>query len=233
MTVSTAISAGPIFRAPMQNFTLFAHGLVGGGVSWRTELRESVIYHNPYRWGPTLTAGGGMDYDLPFFDNRFSLRLFQADYRWIHANYGPAVDDPPTSGVLGGRANLSAAELSTGIVMHFGHIIPPPPVTYACSVSPTTVFPGDPITVTGTAANLNPKKAYNYTWTADGGTITGNSSTANIDTKNAAPGTYTAKGHIVMRGQAEAGRDGGLHGHRTQSSSLSRRRSAARRILRR
>src|SRR5271170_8262864 len=24
-------SAGPIFRAPMQNFTLFAHGLVGGG----------------------------------------------------------------------------------------------------------------------------------------------------------------------------------------------------------
>jgi hypothetical protein len=82
--------------------------------------------------------------------------------------------------------------------MHFGHIIPPPPVTYACSVSPTTVFPGDPITVTGTAANLNPKKAYVYSWTADGGTISGNSSTANIDTKTAAPGTYTVKGHIVM-----------------------------------
>src|SRR3984957_7716528 len=26
-----SISAGPIFRAPMQNFTLFAHGLVGAG----------------------------------------------------------------------------------------------------------------------------------------------------------------------------------------------------------
>jgi hypothetical protein len=87
--------------------------------------------------------------------------------------------------------------LSTGVLMHFGHIIPPPPVTYACAVSPTTVFPGDPITVTGTAGNLNPKKAYTYSWTADGGTISGNTSTATIDTKTANPGTYTVKGHIV------------------------------------
>jgi hypothetical protein len=192
------ISGGPIFRAPMQNFTLFAHGLVGGGRLGGPNS-ENPIYHNPYRWGPTLTAGGGMDYDLPFFDNRFSLRLFEADYRWIHTNYGPAVN-PPTFGALGGRTNMSGAELSTGIVAHFGHIIPPPPVTYSCSVSPTTVFPGDPITVTGTAGNLNPKKTYNYTWTADGGTITGTTSTATIDTKNAAPGTYTAKGHIVQAG---------------------------------
>jgi hypothetical protein len=189
-------SAGPIFRAPMQNFTLFGHGLVGGGYLGGPNS-EVPFYHNPYQWGPALTAGGGMDYDLPFFDNRFSLRLFQADYRWIHTNYGPAVN-PPTPGALGGRTNMSAVELSTGIVMHFGHIIPPPPVTYACTASPTTVYPGDPITVTGTAANLNPKKAYNYSWTADGGTISGNTATATIDTKNAAPGTYTAKGHIVM-----------------------------------
>jgi hypothetical protein len=191
-------SAGPIFRAPMQNFTLFGHGLVGGGRLDGPNSHNGT-YYNPYRWGPTLTAGGGMDYDLPFFDNRFSLRLFQADYRWIHTNYGPAVN-PPTSGALGGRTNMSGAELSTGIVAHFGHIIPPPPVTYSCSVSPATVYPGDPITVTGTAGNLNPKKAYNYTWTADGGTITGNTSTATIDTKNATPGTYTAKGHIVQGG---------------------------------
>jgi outer membrane protein OmpA-like peptidoglycan-associated protein len=80
--------------------------------------------------------------------------------------------------------------------MHFGHIIPPPPVTYSCAASPTTVFPGDPITVTGTASNLNPKKTATYNWTTDGGTISGTSSTANIDTKTANPGTYTAKGHV-------------------------------------
>src|ERR1700678_237504 len=190
-----SISGGPIFRAPMQNFTLFAHGLVGGGRLDGPNSHNGT-YYEPYRWGPTLTAGGGMDYDLPFFDNRFSLRLFQADYRWVHANYGPVAAGIPTQGALGGRANLSAVELSTGIVTHFGHIIPPPPVTYACSVSPTTVFPGDPITVTGTAENLNPKKTATYTWSADGGTISGTTATATIDTKTANPGTYTVKGHV-------------------------------------
>jgi outer membrane protein OmpA-like peptidoglycan-associated protein len=189
------ISGGPIVRAPMQNFTVFAHGLVGG--ARLTGPNATGLYTDPYRWGPTITVGGGMDYDLPFLDNKFSIRLFQADYRWMHNNFGPAAPAIPDDGsVLGGRTNMSAAELSAGIVMHFGHIIPPPPVTYACAVSPTTVFPGDPITVTGTAANLNPKKTAAYTWTADGGMISGTSSTATIDTKTANPGTYTVKGHV-------------------------------------
>jgi len=188
------ISAGPIFRAPMQNFTLFAHGLVGGARMTGPDS-DSGGYHNPWQWGPALTAGGGMDYDLPFFNNRFSFRLFEADYRYIHENYGPFTA-PPTSGAIGGRANLSGAELSTGLVAHFGHIIPPPPVAYACSAAPAEAFPGDPITVTGTASNLNPKKTATYNWTTDGGTISGTSNVANIDTKAAAPGTYTAKGHV-------------------------------------
>ncbi len=189
------VGAGPIFRAPMQNFTLFAHGLAGAAKLGGPNLSNPFIYHNPYQWGPALTAGGGMDYDLPFFNNRFSLRLFQADYRYIHANYGPYTA-PPTFGQMGGRANLSGVELSSGIVTHFGHIIPPPPVTYSCAVSPASAYPGDPLTVTGTALNLNPKKTASYTWTSDGGTISGTGNTANIDTKSANPGSYTAKGHV-------------------------------------
>jgi hypothetical protein len=197
-------SAGMIARAPMQNFTLFAHGLVGGAKLGgpNTDCGENVtpcnipsLEHEPYQWGPTLTAGGGMDYDLPFFNNRFSLRLFEADYRYIHADYGPATT-VPTPGVLGGRANLSGVDLSTGIVTHFGHIIPPPPVTYSCAVSPTSGYPGDPITVTGTAMNLDPKKTATYTWSSTGGTISGTTATATIDTKGAAPGSYTVKGHV-------------------------------------
>ena len=190
-------SLGPIVRLPMENFTLFAHGLVGGGrLGGPNSEIPATFEHEPYRWGPALTAGGGMDYDLPFFDNRFSLRLFQADFRYVHADFGPATTIP-TAGILGGRANLDAVELSTGIVMHFGHIIPPPPVTYSCSVAPTSGYPGDPITVTGTAMNLNPKKTATYTWTSTGGTITGTSSTANIATTTAAPGTYTVTGHVT------------------------------------
>ena len=190
----SSISAGPIFRAPMQNFTLFAHGLAGGGRLGGPNSPHSFQYHNPYTWGPALTAGGGMDYDLPFFDNRFSLRLFEADYRYVHANFGPY--NPPPSGPTGGRANLSGVDLSTGIVTHFGHIIPPPPVTYSCSASPSTIYPGDPITVTGTPLNLNPKKVATYTWTSDGGTVAGTTQTANVTTTNLNPGSYTVKGHV-------------------------------------
>ncbi len=188
-------SAGPIFRAPMEGFTVFAHGLVGGGKLGGPNSEGPVLYHNPYKWGPALTVGGGMDYDLPFFDNRFSLRLFEADYRYIHEDYGPYTA-PSFAGQVGGRTNLSGVDLSTGIVTHFGHIIPPPPVTYSCAVAPATVYPGDPITVTGTALELNPKKTATYNWSADGGKISGTTSTANIDTKDIAPGTYTVKGHV-------------------------------------
>jgi len=193
------ISAGPIFRAPMQNFSVFAHGLVGGAdLLGPNDDSTAGFSHNPYQWGVGLTAGGGMDYDIPYFNNRFSLRLFEADYRYVHADFGPYQPAPVAgSAPGGGRANLNAVDLSTGIVMHFGHIIPPPPVTYACVISPATVFPGDPVTVTGTAANLNPKKTPTYTWSGDSGvTVAGSSSTGNIDTKSLAPGTYNVKGHV-------------------------------------
>ncbi len=189
-------SGGLIVRAPMQNFTVFAHGLVGGArLGGPNSENPATIEHEPYQWGPTLTAGGGMDYDLPFFKNMFSLRLFEADYRYIHADFGPSTT-VPTDGVLGGRANLSGVDLSAGIVTHFGHIIPPPPVMLACAVSPASGYPGDPLTVTGTATNLNPKKTATYTWTATGGTISGTGATVNIDTKDAQPGSYSVKGHI-------------------------------------
>jgi outer membrane protein OmpA-like peptidoglycan-associated protein len=117
------------------------------------------------------------------------LRLFQADYEYIHANFGPA----PT---VGGRANINAARLSTGIVWKFGNIIPPPPVEYTCSASPATVYPGDPITITGTATNLNPKKTATYSWSGQGVTVKSDTATANVDTGSLQPGSYTVTGHV-------------------------------------
>jgi hypothetical protein len=191
---------GPIFRAPMQNFTLFAHGLAGGvrlgGPNNSTG--PAVFEHEPYTWGSGLTVGGGMDYDLPFANHRFGLRLFEADYRYIHTDFGPSTT-VPTPGVLGGRANLNVAELSTGLLLHFGSITPPPPVQYGCAVTaPTgTIYPGDIVTVTGTAMGLNPKKNATYSWTSEGGTVSGSSNVASIDTKGLAAGQYSVKGHIA------------------------------------
>lgn len=186
--------AGPTFRLPTPSVTFFGHALAGGAYLGGPNS-QVPFYHEPYRWGPSLTVGGGMDYDLPFANHLFGIRLFQADYVYIHEDYGPYVGIP-TPGVLGGRANISSAQLSSGILMHFGHIVPPPPVTYSCVASPTSAYAGDPITVTGTALNLNPKKTATYSWTADGGKVSGASSVATVDTTGLNPGNYNVKGTV-------------------------------------
>ena len=183
------IAGGVIGRYPTGDLTPFVHGLVGGA-------RIGGPYHNPYRWGPDLTAGGGLDYEMPYFNHRFALRIFQADYEYMHANFGP--------NAYGGRANINAARLSTGLVYHIGSIAPPPAVTMACSASPTTVYPGEPVTVTGTAGNLDPKLNTVYHWSGDG--VTGsNGPTALVKTENLAPGTYTVKCGVK---QGKPGKEG-------------------------
>ena len=187
--------AGPIFRLPTNGVTFFGHALAGGAYLGGPNS-QVPFYHEPYRWGPSLAAGGGMDYDLPFFNHAFGIRLFQADYLYIHEDYGPYAGIP-TPGILGGRANISSAQLSSGILMHFGHIVPPPPVTYSCVVSPTSAYAGDAITVTGTATNLNPKKTATYAWTSDGGKVSGTSNVATVDTTGLNPGNYNVKGTVT------------------------------------
>jgi hypothetical protein len=166
---ASSYSAGIVARYPTdEGVTPFGHALVGavrlGGPNY------GGIYH-VYTWGPAITVGGGLDYGLPWFDHHLAIRLFQADYEYWHASFGPQAN-------TGGRANLNNARLSTGIVLKFGSIVPPPPVTYSCSVNPSSVFPGDPITATGTALNLNPKKPATYTWSGTGVKITGDSTPA-------------------------------------------------------
>jgi outer membrane protein OmpA-like peptidoglycan-associated protein len=171
-----SISGGIIFRFPTEDITPFLHALVG-------TAQVNGPDFNANRWGPDLTVGGGMDYETPWLNHRLAIRIFQADYNYIHANFGP--------GVYGGRANIDAARLSAGLVFHIGSIAPPPPPTIACSANPATVFPGDPVTVTATANGLDPKENAVYTWGGDG--VTGNGTTATVATGSLAPGSYTVK----------------------------------------
>ncbi|HUD23674.1 MAG TPA: hypothetical protein VMQ60_12590, partial [Acidobacteriaceae bacterium] len=186
------VEAGPIIRDNMNHFSLFAHGLIGmgdvAGPNTRVCCYLGYTYHNPWTWGgPSLTAGGGLDINMT---RVVSLRLFQIDYTYNNVSFGP-----PTGGFgvyknenpLGGRAHLPGLQASAGLVWHAGNITPPVPVSYSCSVSPSLAFPGDPITVTGVAMNLNPnpKRVVTYTWTSDGGMISGTSSTATVDTGSA------------------------------------------------
>jgi outer membrane protein OmpA-like peptidoglycan-associated protein len=175
----TTVSGGLIFRFPTGDITPFIHGLVGTAQVGGPE-------HEPFTWGVDLTGGGGMDYETPLLHHHLAVRLFQADYEYMHANFGEKV--------YGGRANINAARLSGGVVYHIGSIAPPPPVTFACSASPSSVYPGEPVTVTGTADMLNPKMKAVYTWSGTG--VTGNGTTATVATASLAPGSYTVKGNV-------------------------------------
>jgi outer membrane protein OmpA-like peptidoglycan-associated protein len=186
--ISTA-QAGIIFRFPTdEGMTVFVHGLAGAASIGGPNIEPDGPWHG-YNWGPALTAGGGMDYDIT---RRIGWRVFQADYEYMHADFGP-------EGQLftGGRANIGNARLSTGLVIHFGSITPPPPVQYACVVNPASVFPGEQVTITGTATNLNPKKPASYSWTGQGLTVGGTNPTAAIDTGSLQPGSYTVTGHVA------------------------------------
>lgn len=163
-------SGGLIARFPTEDITPFVHALIGG------EDVSSNYFTNS--WGVVLTAGGGVDYATPWLDHRLSIRIFQADYQYTHENNYPV-----------SRNNFNIARLSTGIVVSFGTMAPPPTVTIACAAQPTSVFPGEPIAVTATANNLLPKDHVVYSWSGQG--VTGTDTSAKVDTTNLNPGSYT------------------------------------------
>ena len=177
------VSGGLILRYPAGEITPFIHGLVGavdvGGPDYQ-----------PYTWGVGLTAGGGVDYNTPLLNHHLAIRLFQADYEYMHANSGPGHLNG-IAYIFGGRDNINAPRLSAGLVYHIGSIAPPPPVTLACSASPASVFPGDPVTVTATAGMLDPK--LNAVYSFEGSGVTGSGATATVATGSLAPGNYTVK----------------------------------------
>ncbi len=67
----------------------------------------------------------------------------------------------------------------------------------SCSVQPTEVMVGEPITATVSASNFNPKHTVTYAWSGNGGQVSGKDTTAQIDTKGAAPGSYTVTAHVT------------------------------------
>jgi len=170
---------GLIIRFPDGPVTPFIHGLANADMVGGPD-------HNPNTWGPGVTAGGGLDLETPWFNNHLAIRVFQADYQFMHADFGPVV--------YGGRANVNAIRLSAGLVIHSGSVTPPTPITLACSASPESIYPGDPVTVTAEAGGLNPKDNVIYSWSGTG--VTGSDTTAKVDTSSLAPGEYSVQGTV-------------------------------------
>jgi hypothetical protein len=190
-----SIEGGPVFRHQMGRFVPFAH-ILGGGA----QVGPPYVNHTPTRpetcsnWGWIVTGGAGLDIVLPAFHNHLAIRPIEGDYSFSYLNFA---GDPPGQ-VNGGNGQLYALRLSGGLVLRLGDMQPPLPATYGCVATPVNVYPGDPVTVTGSAVNLelNKKLKPSYSWATTGGQIAGTSETATVSTVGLAPGDYTIHGKV-------------------------------------
>lgn len=181
------MSFGPRFtwRADSANF--FLHALGG---------YNNVTYDIGNGRGLTgndnigAIMGGGMD--IPFAKH-FAWRVFEADYQWTRHNFSSTV-----AAALPNlrRVSFDGVRLRTGIVYSWGGEPAVSPAA-SCSVQPTEVMVGEPMTATVTASNFNPKHTVTYSWSGTGGQVTGKDTTANIDTNNVAPGNYSVTAHVT------------------------------------
>ncbi|HET7891819.1 MAG TPA: OmpA family protein [Candidatus Sulfotelmatobacter sp.] len=175
-------SAGPRFMVRTDSFNFFLHAMPGLN---RLSYEGGAVTHD----GFGLILGGGMDIPI---SKRFSWRLFEADYVWSRHNFANLAG--PQDASLR-RPTFEGARLRTGIVFNFGTNETAPP-TASCSVQPTEVMVGEPITATVTPGSFNPKHAVTYAWSTNGGQVTGKDTTATIDTNNVAPGAYAVTAHV-------------------------------------
>ena len=176
----TTASVGPrlMFRTDGANY--FLHALGG----YNRLAVSGLDSHN----GIGAVLGGGID--LPI-GKRLSLRLFEVDFLWAHHNYADNAGPQFTSLR---RPNAEGVRLRTGLVFSWGGA---PALTPAasCSVQPTEVMVGEPVTVTVNATNFNPKHTLTYSWSGNG--VSGKDTSVKIETANAAPGSYTVTAHVT------------------------------------
>jgi hypothetical protein len=176
-----------VLRYPFGPFIPFIH-LLGGAVRMNGPAAQRLT------WGWGGTAGVGIDYVLPWFNKRIAVRPIQADFQYSQVNYGPLVPPAAYQGWCGrsvcaqtlrryGSALRRRAQSKQAVML-------------GCSAEPSSVHPGDPITVTGSSLYLDPRKKPVFTWRANGGKVTSQGNNATIDTSGLPAGEYTVQGHV-------------------------------------
>ena len=155
-----------------------------GGLHQVAPGYPNTTVHSTDQWNAALGAGGGFDYNV---GHHLSIRVAQADY--IYSNYNQIIAFT--------SSQWNSVRLSTGLVYNIGNYYTPSP-TAACTAQPTEVTAGEPVTVTATPSNFNPKHTVTYAWTTNGGKPdTSDKQSARIDTTGVAAGSYTANATIT------------------------------------
>ena len=186
----TTVSAGPKLTFRTEDANYFLHTLLS--------YNRLNVDGLPDKNGIGAILGGGMDLKLT---RKIYWRVFEADYVWARHNYSDVVS---SSFPNLRRVSLEGARLRTGLVFNFGYpqLVPP---AASCSVQPSEVMVGEPVTATATGSNFNPKHTLKYDWTGTGGKVTGKDNTASIDTNGVAGGSYAVTAHITDPKQKKGG----------------------------
>jgi outer membrane protein OmpA-like peptidoglycan-associated protein len=177
----STISAGPRFMWRTEGVNLFVHTLLG--------YNRFTAPHLDASNGVGAILGGGIDLKVW---RALSFRLIEADYVLARHHFPDAVS-PAFSDLR--RPVFNGARLRTGLLFNFGYPAAVAP-SASCSVQPSEVMVGEPVTATASGSNFNPKHALTYSWSSTGGKITGKDNTASIDTNGVAGGSYTVSARI-------------------------------------
>ncbi len=175
-------SIGPRFAVRNEGVMFFAHTLLG-----YNRLGVPLVDTSN---GIGAILGGGMDLSVW---KHLSLRVFEADYVWANQHFPDQVS--PAFPELR-RPSLSGVRLRTGVVFNLGFPTLAVPAA-SCSLQPSEVMVGEPVTATTSATNFNPKHPLTYNWSSTGGKVTSKDNTATIDTNGVAGGSYTVSAHVT------------------------------------
>jgi hypothetical protein len=137
--------------------------------------------------GDAGAGGSNLDYQALGLLNYNFTRKWGASigWRYLYVNYRP------TDHLF--IFNTAMTGAVAGFSYNFGGK-PAVPPTASCSVSPTEIWAGDPVTANITTQNFNPKHTITYAWTASGATVSGSGTNGNVITTGLAPGSYTVTG---------------------------------------
>jgi opacity protein-like surface antigen len=185
------VMGGLQYKYHTDSFSPFVH-IMGGAANLSPAYPPTPPSGNN-EWNAAFAVGGGLDYVL---NHRLSLRLAQAEYIYTNYHLYCIALDPLGCVPTTVSSQWNNVRLSAGMVINLGNYYTPTP-TAACTAQPTEVTEGEPVTVTATGSNFNPKHTTAYAWTTNGGKLdTANAQSAHVDTTGVAAGSYTANATI-------------------------------------
>jgi outer membrane protein OmpA-like peptidoglycan-associated protein/opacity protein-like surface antigen len=170
-TAFSNISFGPKVTFRGRHVAPFLEALVGDH-----QLAPDTL-HDINKLG--FMFGGGLDFKLT---KHVDLRLPRVDYVWSSYRYGP-------SGTTG-STDLRGIRGQAGLVFVWGgerRIIPP---QASCSIQPSEVWAGEPVSATAEGSSFNPKRTVVYKWSGSGVKTGESGKSTQIDTNGLQPGPY-------------------------------------------